>query len=90
MRTEQMLIDLQAENKKLRQENEQLRQQPQESEDISYFLNLITPDIEWHEEHLHDCSPNGIIEKVRAFRKIRPIGKEEANATSQVEGTDAG
>jgi prefoldin subunit 5 len=69
-RLSNVAFQLEEENERLRAEIEQLKSQPQESEAVKHFLDLIKPEFE-RVEKLKGNGPN-LEKQIAAFRVVRP------------------
>ena len=56
----------------LEQENEQLKQQPGNTEAHDKLIDLLAPDIEWWEKNLAEKTSQKMKDIVAAYRAVRP------------------
>ena len=56
----------------LEQENEQLKQQPGNTEAHDKLIDLLSEDIEWREAHLTERTSQKMKDVVAAYRAVRP------------------
>ena len=56
----------------LEQENEQLKQQPGNTEAHDKLIDLLAPDIEWWEKNLAEKTSQKMKSIVAAYRAVRP------------------
>ena len=58
----------------LEQENEQLKQQPGNTEAHDKLIDLLAPDILWWEKNLAEKTSQKMKDIVAAYRAVRPRG----------------
>lgn len=63
------------ENARLRERIRELEQGPNIPPEVDYFVDLVAPHVE-RDEPYYDLLPENRAEIVRAYRKVRPKGRD--------------